>query len=105
MSTLLNGDNSTIVVSTLLNGVPLANKFQFFPQGATAPQCAGVIHNDMERCFIKAEVVACADFLQHTPENQKSMAAVKAAGKHRQEGKNYVAKDGDIIHIMHNAKR
>jgi obg-like ATPase 1 len=74
-------------------------------RGATAPNAAGVIHGDMEKCFIKAEVCACADFFEHTPEGTKSMAGVKAAGKHRMEGKTYVVQDGDILHIMHNAKK
>lgn len=75
-------------------------------KGATAPNCAGVIHNDLEKCFIKAEVVSYEDFIAHTPENnQKSMSVVKAAGKYRQEGKAYVVQDGEILHIMHNAKK
>lgn len=76
-------------------------------KGATAPNCAGAIHSDMERCFIKAEVVSYADFVEHTPNDGKkaSMAGVKAAGKYRQEGKTYVVNDGDIINIMHNAKK
>lgn len=75
-------------------------------KGATAPNCAGVIHSDMEKCFIKAEVVGYEDFVKNTPENnQKSMAGAKAAGVYRQEGKGYVVADGDILHIMHNAKK
>jgi obg-like ATPase 1 len=69
-------------------------------KGALAPQAAGVIHSDFERGFIKAEVVAYEDFkaLQKT----KGMAEVKAAGKYRQEGKNYVMNDGDIVHFQFN---
>lgn len=74
-------------------------------KGATAPNAAGVIHGDMEKCFIKAEVCAYEDFVANTPEGQKSMAGVKAAGKYRQEGKTYVVNDGDILHIMHNARK
>ncbi|TPX63097.1 threonine---tRNA ligase [Spizellomyces sp. 'palustris'] len=69
--------------------------------GALAPQAAGVIHTDFERGFIKAEVVAFDDF-KSLSDGSKSMAAVKAAGKFRQEGKAYVVKDGDIIHFQFN---
>jgi len=75
-------------------------------KGATAPNCAGAIHTDMERCFIKAEVCTYDDFCEHqTPGGKTSMAGVKAAGKYKMEGKTYVVKDGDILHIMHNAKK
>ncbi|KAJ3213945.1 hypothetical protein HK099_007102, partial [Clydaea vesicula] len=71
------------------------------PNGALAPQAAGVIHSDFERGFIKAEVAAYDDFKQYS-EGEKSMAKVKAAGKYRQEGKTYVVKDGDIIYFQFN---
>lgn len=75
-------------------------------KGATAPQCAGTIHGDMERCFIKAEVCTYDDFVANQqPGGKVSFAGVKAVGKYRQEGKTYVAQDGDILHIMHNAKK
>ena len=67
-----------------------------FAAGACAPECAGVIHSDFERGFIKAEVAAFDDF-KTLCAGQKSMANIKAAGKYRQEGKAYVVADGDII--------
>lgn len=70
-------------------------------QGYTAPEAAGVIHTDFERGFIKAEVCAYDDFKELCG-GQKSMANIKAAGKYRQEGKNYLVQDGDIIHFMFN---
>jgi obg-like ATPase 1 len=70
------------------------------PAGALAPEAAGAIHSDFERGFIKAEVVAFADFKEHS--TGKSMGPIKAAGKYRQEGKTYVVQDGDIIHFMFN---
>ncbi|KAE8448550.1 hypothetical protein EG329_009431 [Mollisiaceae sp. DMI_Dod_QoI] len=70
-------------------------------RGCLAPQAAGAIHNDFERGFIKAEVVAYADF-HSLCEGGKSMAPIKAAGKYRQEGKTYVVQDGDIIHFQFN---
>lgn len=66
-------------------------------QGTKAPQAAGVIHSDFERGFIKAEVV---DF--DTLHELGSEAAVKAAGRMRIEGKDYVVRDGDIIHFRFN---
>jgi obg-like ATPase 1 len=71
------------------------------PAGATAPEAAGAIHTDFERGFIKAEVVNYEDF-KALCNGQKSMANVKAAGKYRQEGKNYIMQDGDIVHFMFN---
>jgi len=65
--------------------------------GWTAPKAAGTIHTDFERGFIKAEVYGIADWNEH-----KTEAAVKEAGKYRQEGKNYVVKDGDIIFFKFN---
>jgi len=62
-----------------------------------APQAAGKIHGDMERGFIKAEVMKYDDFKEHGTE-----ALVKAAGKYRLEGKNYEFCDGDIINIKFN---
>jgi hypothetical protein len=67
------------------------------PLGATAPQAAGVIHTDFQRGFIKAEVVSYADFIAHNGEQ-----GAKEAGKLRLEGKEYVVKDGDVIHFKFN---
>ena len=63
-----------------------------FRKGMKAPQCAGIIHTDFERGFIRAETVAY-DALVETG----SMAAAKEAGKVRLEGKEYVVKDGDVM--------
>ena len=62
-----------------------------------APQCAGVIHTDFEKGFIKAEVYTYEDIM-----NYKTELGVKEAGKLRIEGKDYVAKDGDIMHFRFN---
>jgi obg-like ATPase 1 len=70
-------------------------------QGATAPQAAGVIHTDFEKGFIKLECCSYDDFIA-TNKGEKSMANVKAAGKYRQEGKNYIVQDGDICHFLFN---
>ncbi len=65
--------------------------------GATAPQAAGVIHTDFEKGFIRAEVIAYNDFVSFGSE-----AKAKEAGKMRVEGKNYVVKDGDVMHFLFN---
>ena len=67
------------------------------PKGTKAPEAAGVIHTDMERGFIRAVVVAYEDFF-----SCGDMAAAKQANKVREEGKNYVVQDGDIIEIRFN---
>jgi GTP-binding protein YchF len=65
--------------------------------GDTAPKAAGVIHTDFERGFIRANVYTLADLREY-----KTEAAIKAAGKMRVEGKEYVVKDGDIMHFLFN---
>jgi len=65
--------------------------------GATAPQAAGVIHTDFERGFIRAEVIAYNDFIQY-----KGETGSKEAGKMRLEGKEYIVKDGDVMHFRFN---
>jgi GTP-binding protein YchF len=66
-------------------------------EGTKAPQAAGVIHTDLERGFIRAQVIKYMDFV-----NFKSEAAVKEAGKMSVEGKEYVVEDGDVMHFLHN---
>ncbi|MDF1693070.1 MAG: redox-regulated ATPase YchF [Zhongshania sp.] len=65
--------------------------------GATAPQSAGVIHTDFEKGFIRAEVIAYDDFIQY-----KGEQGSKDAGKWRLEGKDYIVKDGDVVHFRFN---
>lgn len=67
------------------------------PVGATAPQAAGVIHSDFERGFIRAEVTSYDDFIQY-----KGEQGAKEAGKLRLEGKEYIVKDGDVMHFRFN---
>ena len=68
-----------------------------FHDGWKAPQCAGVIHTDFEKGFIRAEVIKYEDFLSYGSE-----AAVKEAGKMGVEGKEYIVQDGDIMHFRFN---
>lgn len=65
--------------------------------GAKAPEAAGVIHSDFEKGFIRAEVIAYNDFITH-----KGEAGAKAAGVMRTEGKEYVVRDGDLMHFLFN---
>ena len=67
------------------------------PEGATAPQAAGVIHGDFEKGFIRAETIAFTDF-----DALGGESAAKEAGKMRAEGKEYVVKDGDVMHFRFN---
>ena len=67
------------------------------PHAATAPQAAGVIHSDFERGFIRAEVIAYDDFVHH-----KGEQGAKDAGRLRSEGKEYIVKDGDVVHFRFN---
>lgn len=68
-----------------------------FENGWKAPQCAAVIHTDFEKGFIRAEVIGYTDYVHH-----KTEAACRSAGVLRQEGKEYVVKDGDVMHFLFN---
>jgi ribosome-binding ATPase YchF (GTP1/OBG family) len=65
--------------------------------GSTAPQAAGVIHTDFERGFIRAEVIGYDDYLAC-----KGEAGAKEAGKLRLEGKEYIVREGDVMHFRFN---
>jgi GTP-binding protein YchF len=67
------------------------------PVGATAPQSAGKIHTDFEKGFIRAEVIGYDDYITCNGES-----GAKEAGKKRSEGKDYIVKDGDVIHFLFN---
>lgn len=68
-----------------------------FNDGMKAPQCAGIIHTDFERGFIKADVYSCDDLFE-----LKTEVKLKEAGKLKMEGKEYVVKDGDVMHFRFN---
>jgi ribosome-binding ATPase YchF (GTP1/OBG family) len=67
------------------------------PVGATAPQAAAVIHTDFERGFIRAEVIAYQDYVAG-----KGEQGAREAGRLRLEGKDYVVRDGDVMHFRFN---
>jgi GTP-binding protein YchF len=87
----------TLGLQTYLTAGPKEARAWTIPVGATAPQAAGVIHSDFERGFIKAEIVSYDDLVA-----AGSLAAARAAGKVRMEGKDYVMADGDVVEFRFN---
>ena len=84
-------------LETFITAGEMEVKAWTFHKGWKAPQCAGVIHTDFEKGFIRAEVIKYEDFLTYGSE-----AAVREAGKLNVEGKDYVVQDGDIMHFRFN---
>ena len=84
-------------LQTFLTAGPQEVRAWTFEKGWKAPQCAGVIHTDFEKGFIRAEVIKYVDYVAYGSEN-----AVKEAGKMSVEGKEYVVQDGDIMHFRFN---
>jgi len=84
-------------LSTFLTAGPKESRAWTIPAGATAPEAAGVIHTDFQRGFIKAEIVSFGDLIA-----AGSIAAARAAGKARIEGKDYVMRDGDVVEFRFN---
>ncbi len=83
-------------LTTFLTAGPKEARAWTIKEGATAPEAAGVIHTDFQRGFIKAEVVSFEDLMA-----AGSIAAARAAGKARIEGKDYVMRDGDVVEFRH----
>ena len=84
-------------LQTFITAGPMEVKAWTFRRGWKAPQCAGVIHTDFEKGFIRAEVIKYEDYIKYGSE-----AAVREAGKLGVEGKDYVVQDGDIMHFRFN---
>ena len=84
-------------LQTFITAGEMEVKAWTFRRGWKAPQCAGVIHTDFEKGFIRAEVIKYEDYIEY-----KSEAAIKEAGKLGIEGKEYVVQDGDIMHFRFN---
>jgi GTP-binding protein YchF len=87
----------TLGLQTFLTAGPKESRAWTIHIGDTAPQAAGTIHTDFERGFIKAEIVGYGDLIE-----AGSLAAVRAAGKARVEGKEYVMRDGDVVEFRFN---
>ena len=84
-------------LETFITAGEMEVKARTYHKGWKAPQCAGVIHTDFEKGFIRAEVIKYADYIAYGSE-----AAVRDAGKMGIEGKDYVVQDGDIMHFRFN---
>ena len=84
-------------LETFITAGEMEVKAWTYHKGWKAPQCAGVIHTDFEKGFIRAEVIKYADYIEYGSE-----AAVREAGKLGIEGKEYVVQDGDIMHFRFN---
>ncbi len=84
-------------LQTFITAGEMEVKAWTYKKGWKAPQCAGVIHTDFEKGFIRAEVIKYDDYIQYGSE-----AAVREAGKMGIEGKDYVVQDGDIMHFRFN---
>ncbi len=84
-------------LETFITAGEMEVKAWTFHKGWKAPQCAGVIHTDFEKGFIRAEVIKYEDYLTYGSES-----AVREAGKLNVEGKDYVVQDGDIMHFRFN---
>ena len=96
-SKLIRSAYTLLHLQTYFTAGPKEVRAWTIPIGATAPQSAGVIHTDFEKGFIRAEVISMADYEKYGSENK-----VKEAGKMRIEGKEYVVKDGDVMHFRFN---
>jgi GTP-binding protein YchF len=88
---------ATLGLQSFLTAGPKESRAWTIHQGWTAPEAAGVIHTDFQKGFIKAEIVSYDDLIE-----AGSMAAAKAAGKVRLEGKEYVMRDGDVVEFRFN---
>lgn len=94
---LINSAFHLLNLSTFFTAGPKEAKAWTIKSGMNAPQASGVIHSDLERGFIRAEVIKYEDFVKYGSEN-----ACKEAGKFYVEGKNYIVQEGDILHIRFN---
>ena len=94
---LIKAIYSLLNLETFITAGPMEVKAWTYRRGWKAPQCAGVIHTDFEKGFIRAEVIKYADYIKYGSE-----AAVREAGRMGVEGKDYVVQDGDIMHFRFN---
>jgi ribosome-binding ATPase len=97
LSQLASAGFRALGLQTFLTAGPKETRAWEIPIGATAPEAAGVIHTDFQRGFIKAEIVSFEDLIA-----VGSVAAARAAGKARIEGKDYVMQDGDVVEFRFN---
>ena len=94
---LIHAAYALLNLQTYITAGPMEVKAWTFRKGMKAPQCAGIIHTDFEKGFIRAEVIKYDDYIKYGSE-----AAVREAGKLGIEGKEYIVQDGDIMHFRFN---
>jgi GTP-binding protein YchF len=94
---LVRAGFATLGLQTYLTAGPKEARAWTIHAGDTAPKAAGVIHTDFEKGFIKAEIISFEDMME-----AGSVAAARAAGKARMEGKDYVMRDGDVVEFRFN---
>lgn len=94
---LIKSAYKLLSLETFLTAGPQEVRAWTYSRGSKAPQCAGVIHSDFEKGFIRAEVIKFEDYIAYGSE-----AGVREAGKLGVEGKDYVVQDGDIMHFRFN---
>ncbi len=97
LNRLINLGYALLGLKTYFTAGPKEARAWTFKSGWTAPQCAGVIHTDFERGFIRAETISYDDYIACNGEQ-----GAREAGKIRQEGKSYIVQDGDILHFKFN---
>ena len=98
LTKLIHAGYDLLGLQTYFTAGPKESRAWTIHKGDTAPQAAGVIHTDFEKGFIRAEVIAYADYVALNGE-----VGAKEAGKMRLEGKDYVVRDGDVMHFRFNA--
>mgnify|MGYP000565834385 FL=1 len=94
---LIKAAYKMLQLETFITAGEMEVKAWTFHKGWKAPQCAGVIHTDFERGFIRAEIIKYDDYISYGSE-----AGVREAGKLHIEGKEYVMQDGDIVYFRFN---
>ncbi|KAA6312053.1 Ribosome-binding ATPase YchF [termite gut metagenome] len=97
MARLIKAAYKLLNLETYFTAGPQEVRAWTYIQGSKAPQCAGIIHTDFEKGFIRAEVIKYDDYIKYGSET-----AVKEAGKMGVEGKEYTVRDGDIMHFRFN---
>jgi len=97
LNKIILGGYKLLKLETYFTSGPKESRAWTIPQDSLAPQAAGIIHTDFERGFIKAEIISYQDFIDYGGE-----AEAKRSGKLRLEGKEYLVKDGDVIHFKFN---
>ena len=97
LSKIIRAGYDLLGLQTYFTAGPKEVRAWTFLKGSKAPQCAGIIHSDFERGFIRAETISYDDYIRLGGEQ-----ACKEAGKMRSEGKDYVVQDGDLLNFLFN---